>query len=101
MIIYNVTINIENSVHDEWLNWMKTNHIPDVMSSGIFKEYRILRVLGDEESGGNTYSVQYTCDNMEKYLQYRDIYAPALQAEHNNRFKDKFVAFRTLLETVE
>jgi hypothetical protein len=101
MIIYNITINIDDSVHDEWLEWMKTSHIPDVMRTGMFKESRLLRILGDESSGGRTYSVQYTCENLEKYHQYEDIYAPALRGEYNNKYKDKFVAFRTLLETVD
>jgi hypothetical protein len=101
MIIYNVTINIDQSVHDEWLTWMRTSHIPDVMRTGMFNESRILKVLGDDESGGNTYSIQYTCDNMEKLQQYIDIYAPALRGEHTMRYKDKFVAFRTLLEIID
>ncbi len=101
MIIYNVTVNIDKSVHDEWLSWMKTAHIPDVMRTGLFKENRFLRVLGDEDSGGFTYSVQYTLENMEKYRHYEDVYAPALRGEFNNKYKDKFVAFRTLLETVD
>jgi hypothetical protein len=101
MIIYNVTVNIDASVHDEWLEWMRTSHIPDVMRTGMFSENRFLRILGDDESGGSTYSIQYTCESIERFQQYEDIYAPALRGEHNNRFKDKFVAFRTLLETVD
>ncbi|MGQ3086877.1 DUF4286 family protein, partial [Flavobacterium sp.] len=30
MIIYNVTINIDDSVHDKWLTWMMEKHIPEV-----------------------------------------------------------------------
>jgi hypothetical protein len=101
MIIYNVTINIDKSVHEECLSWMKTAHIPDMMRTGLFVHSRILRLLGDDESGGFTYSIQYTLENMEKFQQYEDIYAPALRGEFNNRYKDKFVAFRTLLETVD
>jgi hypothetical protein len=101
MIIYNVTVNIEKSVHDDWLNWMKTSHIPDIMRTGMFTEYRILKVLGDDESGGHTYSVQYTCETFEKFRQYEDIYAPSFRGESISRYKDKFVAFRTLLETVD
>ena len=101
MIIYNVTINIDDSVHAEWLAWMKNSHIPNVMATGIFSAYKILRILGDEESGGHSYSIQYTCENLEKFKQYEDIYAPALRGEHNNKYKDKFVAFRTLLETID
>jgi Domain of unknown function (DUF4286) len=101
MIIYNITINIDDSVHDEWLEWMKKDHIPDVMKTGMFKENKILRLLGDDESGGRTYSIQFFCESMEKYKQYENIYASGLREESNNRFKDKFVAFRSLLETIE
>lgn len=100
MIIYNITINIEDSVHEEWLEWMKTVHIPDVMKTGMFTDSRILRVLVEESLGGQTYSVQYTCDSLEKYQQYEDDFSSALRSDFNNRYKDKFVAFRTLLEIV-
>jgi hypothetical protein len=101
MIIYNVTVNIDNSVHEEWLRWMREVHIPDVMNTGMFIENRMLRVLGDAESGGATYSIQYTCKSMNEFRQYEELFAPALRAEVNERYKDKFVAFRTLLEVVK
>ena len=99
MIIYNVTVNIDDSVHDEWLNWMKSEHIPAVMKTGFFVENKICRVLVDEESG-KTYSIQYTCRNLDDLKEYQVREAPRLQREHANRFKDKFVAFRTLLEVL-
>ena len=101
MIIYNVTVNIDHSVHDEWLQWMKEVHIPDVMGTGIFLENRMLKVLGDEESGGHTYSVQYTCRSMDDFSRYEKVFAPGLRNQHAEKYKDKFVSFRTLLETVD
>ena len=98
MILYNVTVNIDNSVADEWLQWMKEIHVPAVMGTGLFIKNNIFRILADEDSGGKSYSVQYTCESMEKYEQYREKFAAALQAEHANKYKDRFVAFRTLLE---
>ncbi len=100
MIIYNVTINIDDSVHSEWLQWMQDIHIPDVMRTGIFSENRILKLIGDEDSGGHTYAIQYTCANMDKYNYYQENFAPELQKTHSDKYKDKFVAFRTLLEVV-
>ena len=100
MIVYNVTVNVDNSVHVEWLNWMRETHIPDVMRTGIFQENRILKLIGDEDSGGHTYAIQYTCLAMEDYNTYEEKFAPALQKAHTDRYKDKFVAFRTLLEVV-
>jgi hypothetical protein len=100
MIIYNVTVNIDNSVHDEWLQWMRQVHIPDVMRTGYFVSNRILKVMADEESGGVTYSIQYTCKTMNDFLEYEHTLAPNLRQQHALRYKDKFVAFRTLLEEI-
>jgi hypothetical protein len=100
-IIYNVTLKIDNSVHLEWLEWMQSTHIPEVMLTCMFVENRIYRVLTDDDAEGTTYSIQYVSNSMKEYEQYRDIFAPALQAQHSNRYKDKFAAFRTLLEVVK
>ena len=56
MIIYNVTINVEESVHSAWLTYMKENHIPDVLNTGCFTGFTFCRILStqsDEE--GMTY----------------------------------------------
>ena len=98
MILYNVTVNIDPAVHEDWMLWMKTKHIPDVLATGMFTESRFLRVISTEEGEGFTYSVQYTAPTMEHYERYKSEFAPALQAEHTERYKNRFVAFRTLLE---
>lgn len=98
-IIYNVTVNIDDSVHEEWLKWMKEKHIPDVMNTGFFTENKICRILVKEESG-TSYSIQYTCASLQDLQEYQQKHAPALQKEHAEKFKDKFVTFRTLLEIV-
>jgi hypothetical protein len=101
MYLYNVTVNVEDDVHEDWLHWMKTKHIPDVMATGCFVANRMLKVLSEIENNGSTYSLQYYFNRMEEYVRYQDKFAPGLQADHSQRFKDKFVAFRTLLEIVE
>jgi hypothetical protein len=97
MIIYNVTVNIDHSVHDEWLQWMKEKHIPDVVATGCFLEGNIFRVLVEEDQG-TSYSIQYRSKSMDEINRYMKEFAPALQKEHTEKYKDKFVAFRTLLE---
>jgi hypothetical protein len=99
MIIYNVTVNIENDVREEWLQWMKSKHIPDVMATGYFLENKVCKVLVDEEQG-TTYSIQYTCANMDDLKEYQTNHAPRLQKEVADKYANKFVAFRTLLEVV-
>jgi hypothetical protein len=99
MIIYNVTLNVDEDVAENWLQWMRTVHIPDVMATGMFLDSRICRVLAEEE-GGLTYAVQYTCADMATYERYKNEHAPRLQAETQKKFGGQFAAFRTLLEVV-
>jgi len=99
MLIYNVTVNIAHSVHDEWLQWMKTVHIPEVLNTGLFIENKICKILVNEEQG-TSYSIQYTCKDMQTLEKYQRENAPLLQKKHAEKYKDKFVAFRTVLEIV-
>ena len=73
----------------------------DVLDTGMFGENQIARVLGQDESDGITYAIQYTCKDMKTLQEYSSKYAPKLQEDHTARYKNKFVAFRTLLEIVE
>ena len=100
MFIYNVTVNISDDVHTEWLGWMKLVHIPDVMATGLFIDSQILKVLYVEDEG-HTYSIQYKFLEMVDIEKYQKEFAPKLQAEHSTKFKDKYSAFRTLLQIVD
>jgi len=99
-IVYNVTIQVEKDTSEEWLEWMKAEHIPDVMATGMFLSYQINRVIKEDE-GGITYAVQYICQDMKTLHQYQIKHAQKLQAEHTNRYQGKFVAFRTLMEILD
>lgn len=100
MIIYNVTVNVEDSVRDEWKKWMLEVHIPDVMNTGFFSRYHFCRLM-QEEPQGTTYAIQYFCPSMDSLQNYLDNFAPVLQKEHTQKYKDRFVAFRSFLEVEE
>ena len=100
MIVYNVTVSLaDESIHHEWLQWMKEIHIPQVMQTGMFADSKMMRVL-NEENDGVTYAIQYRCESLASYERYRTMFAPALQAETARKYGDKVLAFRTLLEEV-
>lgn len=101
MIIYNVTVNIEDDIHDDWIVWMKEIHIPEVMNTGYFIEHKICKVITtQEDETGHTYAIQYTCNSMNDLDEYQEKHAPKLQEDHTSRYSGKFVAFRTLLEVI-
>ena len=100
MILYNVTTNIHESVHDQWMIWMQHKHIPEMLATGKFFSAKMARVLIEEEMGGVTYSVQYITDSKETLLRYYIEDAPALREEGEKLFGEKMLSFRTELEVI-
>ena len=100
MYLYNVTLIIDDAAADEWQQWMQDIHIPKVMATEKFISNRLLKVV-DSPNEGVTFCAQYIADTMEDYDSYQAEFAPALQHELNERFKDRFVAFRTLMEYID
>lgn len=100
MYIYNVTINIDESVHLEWLTWMETQ-IPKVLNTGKFTSAKLTEVLVEEDMGGRTYSVQYTANTKEDLEDYYKHDADKLRSEGLKKFGDKMLAFRTELKLIK
>lgn len=100
MIIYNVTSNIDESIHQKWLAWVK-EHIPQVLATGHFTEAKLTRVLIEEELGGVTYSVQYRAKSREALEAYYKNDAYILRQDVLKHFGDQVLSFRTELEIVD
>lgn len=100
MISYNVSLTIESDIEEEWIEWMKNHHIPRVIATGCFIGYDFYKLIKPEEEEGETFILQYKLADMDQYNTYVDNYAYDLQQEGLLKFKDKFVAFRTLMTEV-
>lgn len=100
MFIYNVTVNVEDSIRESWLDWMQKTHIPEMLATGIFTAARLCRVRVVEETGGTTYAVQYNARSAAALQTYYQEHADRLRTEGQARFGERMVAFRTELEIV-
>jgi hypothetical protein len=99
MILYNVTCNIPEEIETEWLNWMKTEHIPEVMNTQLFLSYKIFKLLTEAEGNeGVNYAIQYFAEHIENYEIYAKDFGPTLKAKTYSKYGDKVLAFRTLLK---
>lgn len=101
MIIYNVTCNVEPPLEAEWLLWMQQVHIPEVMETGCFLSFKILKLLTTaQDDVGVNYAIQYTAETLAKYEQYQQEFGPALRDKTIAKYGERVMAFRTLLEEV-
>lgn len=100
MIIYNVTIQPIWEIHDEWKKWMLEIHLPEMMGTDCFIQYQFCRLIGINENEGPTYTIQYSLKAMEDYDRYIQNHSTHMRQKGVDLWKDKMIAYRSLMEVV-
>lgn len=100
MIIYNVTTRLEPGIAEDWLQWLRDEHIPDVLATGYFTDAVILKLLDLEEEEGSTFAVQFKAATREQYDQYINKHAASVREKTMNKWGDRIVSFRSVLEVL-
>jgi len=77
MIVYNITIKITSEIEADWLHWQKQEHIPEA------------------------FVVQFFANSIEQYQQYIDNNAGHLRQKTMDRWGNRFIAFRTIMQVVD
>ena len=100
MIVYNVTIKITTAIHTEWLQWLKEEHIPDVIQTGCFTHAVILRLMEVDDTEGPTYAIQYFAESKGLYNNYIENHAAEMRQKGFNKWGNQFIAFRSVMQVV-
>ena len=101
MFIYNVTIKIDWSIHDDWVQWMLHEHLNEMVNTGCFKHATLLRLLEVDEKEGPTYAAQYFAESKSDYNRYIERYSTVIRQKYFDKWGDNFVAFRSLMQLVQ
>jgi hypothetical protein len=99
-IIYNVTVKINNSVANAWLQWLKQEHIPDIIATGCFTHATIFQLIEVDETDGPTYAIQYHAESKALYNRYIENFSEAMRKKAINKWGDQFISFRSVLRVV-
>lgn len=99
MIIYNVTVSINPILEKEILAWLKDEHIPEVLATGLFLDYSIYKIFESADNQmHNSFAIQYHLDSWAKFKKYEENHAPELKAKTAAKYGENMLAFRTFLE---
>jgi hypothetical protein len=97
-----VTVSVVREAAQEWLDWMRVSHIPDVLATGCFESHELSRVVEPApEAGSEAWEIRYTCRSPEMLARYRETAAAALQRDHSERFAGRVTASRRVLDVLE
>jgi hypothetical protein len=100
MIVYNISMKVNNNIVNEWLTWQKQEHIPEIMATKMFDDYKMYHLLEHDDDEGATFTIQYFASSLEKYHQYISLFAPQLRDKAFARWGNQFTGFRTVMEAV-
>jgi hypothetical protein len=100
MIIYNVTIKVQASIHQQWLIWIKAEHIPAILNTGCFSHSTILQLLETDESEGPTYALQFHSESKAQYNRYLELFSNELRKKSYEKWGDQFIAFSSVMQVV-
>src|SRR5687768_12172166 len=100
MLIYNVTVKVEAGIAPDWLQWMKEQHIPEIMATGCFSHYQMVQLMEQDDSEGPTYAIQYHAPTIEDYERYVLEFADTLRLKSIHKWGNNFIAFRSLMRIV-
>jgi Domain of unknown function (DUF4286) len=100
MIIYNVTIKIQSAILQQWLIWLKEEHIPEILNTGCFTQSNILQLLETDDSEGPTYALQFHAESKAQYNRYIELFSAGLRKKSYEKWGDQFIAFRSVMQVV-
>lgn len=100
MIIYCVQITIADTAEAEWLNYMTGIHIPDVLRTGCFESYEMLRETDFGSPDTSRYLIHYRCTSMAQLERYLNEFAAALREDVQKHFGGQFTAERRVYEVI-
>ena len=101
MILYNVTISIDQVAEIQFLDWLRIKHIQEVLDTGCFSSARLCRLRSHAQPDATSYAIQYLAESEEHLKEYYQNHAPKLRDEGQKLFGNKMQVFRTELEVIE
>jgi len=101
MFIYNITVKVENEILNEWMQWQKEIHIPEVIATECFYDHRFYKLLEHEEEDGKTFVIQFYANSKNEYDNYVENFAEQLRQKSLGKWKDHVISFSTLLQNVQ
>ena len=100
MFIYNVTTKLDHTIQQAWLQWIKEEHIPDIISTGCFTHATVLQLLENDDSEGPTFAVQYFAESKALYNNYMEKHAAIMRQKAFDKWGNQFIAFRSLMQVI-
>ena len=101
MYTYSLTVSLEPTAEQEWLDFMMNVHIPAIEDSGYFDDIQLTKIEEPvQEEGAVAYNLLCRAATLEHLKLYMSKEAPTIHSRHDTRFAQRFHAVDALLKSV-
>ena len=101
MIIYNTTYNVSNDKAIPFIKWLRTRYIPFATESKELKEARLAHLMVENDGNSNSFSLQFTVENVDVLEKWYHKYGAKLLHEMEATFGQKVVGFTTIMTVMD
>lgn len=100
MLIFNTTLHLDDSIHDDCLRYLKEIYIPQAIKSGVLEAPFLARIESQHEESGVSYALQFKTKDIDTLDQWASTAGEELKGDMYKRFGTKVAGFVTLLEEI-
>ena len=101
MLVYNITFHIDDSVHEEVVDYLKNEYIPEAGRNGFLVQPRLCRIHPSHGEAGQSYAIQFYVKDRKTLDNWLYSQGEKLHRQIIIRFGDKVVGFSTLMEELD
>lgn len=101
MYLYNTSFHTESSIAETFVAWLKTIFIPEAMSSGLFSEASLGKILLEIEPGTSSYTLQLKASELDRAREWNDTIGNSLRSVIIKKFGGKVVFFVSFIEIID
>lgn len=92
---------VNRNIVEEWMNWQKQEHLPEIISTGMFDDYRMYHLIEHDDEESQTFTVQFFTSSIEKYNQYLSEFAFRFRDKALAKWGNQFTGFRSVMKLVQ
>lgn len=100
MYIFNITFVVNQPMVERWMQWMKHQHLPWMLHSGLLHKPRIAKIVSQDLTSGVSFAVQYEVNTLNEWELWQQKNAFQMQTDCRLQFGEDVLFFTTLLETI-
>ena len=101
MYTVNITTKVDHDILTDWLLWQKEAHIPALMETGCFQQYRFHHLLGQDDTDGKVFVLQLVIATKENYETFLEKFEKGFKNNTFSKWGEKCLEFRSLLQNID